>query len=177
MNILMNGLTLELLQGDITELPVDAIVNAANSQLVLGSGVAGAIARKGGSSIQAECNDIGGCPVGSAVITGAGSLPATYVIHAVGPRYGEGDEERKLAGATRTSLQLAKQHSLREIAFPAISTGVFGYPMADCARIMLRTILDFAQNDHGSVQRVIMCLWDSDALDTFVGELSRQFSM
>jgi O-acetyl-ADP-ribose deacetylase len=177
MNILLNGLTLELLQGDITELPVDAIVNAANSDLILGSGVAGAIARKGGPSIQAECNEIGGCPVGSAVITGSGSLPCTYVIHAVGPRYGEGDEERKLANATRASLQLAKQHSLTDMAFPAISTGVFGYPMADCARIMLRTILDFAQSDHGSVRRVIMCLWDSDALDIFTGELSRQFSL
>lgn len=177
MNILLNGLTLELLQGDITGLPVDAIVNAANSDLILGSGVAGAIARKGGPTIQAECDEIGGCPVGGAVITGAGSLPSTYVIHAVGPRYGEGDEERKLASATRASLQLAKQHSLTDMAFPAISTGVFGYPMADCARVMLRTILDFAQSDHGSVRRVIVCLWDSDALDTFTGELSRQFSM
>jgi O-acetyl-ADP-ribose deacetylase (regulator of RNase III) len=176
MNILINGLTLELLQGDITELPVDAIVNAANSELILGSGVAGAIARKGGPTIQAECNEIGSCPVGGAVITDAGSLPASYVIHAVGPRYGEGDEERKLASATRASLQLAKQRVLTDMAFPAISTGVFGYPMADCARIMLRTILDFAQNDHGSVRRVTMCLWDSDAMDVFTTELSRQFS-
>src|SRR5947209_7276994 len=134
MRTIVNGASLELVKGDITDLAVDAIVNAANSYLVLGAGVAGAIDEKGGPSIQSECDAIGHCDVGSAVITGGGELPAQYVIHAVGPIQGEGNEEAKLAGATRTSLQLARQHGLVSIAFPAISTGTFGYPLAACAR-------------------------------------------
>lgn len=166
-SITVNEVTIELQQDDITDLAVDAIVNAANSALVLGSGVAGAIARKGGPAIQAECDKIGGCPVGSAAITGSGNLPAAYVIHAIGPRMGEGDEERKLAGATHASLDLAAQHNLSEIAFPAISTGVFGYPLTDCARVMLTTAINFANSSPTSVRRIIFCLWDDAAYHIF----------
>ena len=120
---------LELVEGDITELETEAIVNPANAQLKLGTGVAGVIRKKGGPSIQKECDRIGGTPVGTAVITGAGLLPHRHVIHAVGPKMGEGDEDRKLAAAVRSSLALADRHSLQSIALPAISTGNFGYPV------------------------------------------------
>src|SRR5712691_3921195 len=160
MQTIINGIAVELIKGDITAQEVDAIVNAANSGLILGAGVAGAIARKGGPSIQAECDKIGHCDVGSAVITGGGNLPATHVIHAVGPRMGEGNEPGKLAGATRTSLQLAERNRLESIAFPAISTGVFGYPLESCAQIMLRTIIDYTFEDLMSLQDIIICLYD-----------------
>ncbi len=176
MRVQIEDLTLELIQGDITDLEVDAIVNAANQFLILGSGVAGAIRAKGGPSIQAECDRIGGTPVGTAVITGAGNLKARHVIHAVGPHMGEGDEERKLASAVRSSLALAVGHGLRSIAFPAISTGAFGYPMDACARVMLRVILDFATGEHGSVEKVIVCLYDERAYSIFADELTRQLS-
>src|SRR5689334_20064681 len=126
MQTVINGITVELVKRDITDLALDAIVNPANSHLVLGAGVAGAVARKGGPSIQVECDQIGHCDVGSAVITGGGHLPAKHVIHAVGPRMGEGNEPAKLASATRSSLALADQQALTSIALPAISTGVFG---------------------------------------------------
>jgi len=167
MQTVVNNVSLELVKGDITDLVVDAIVNAANSHLILGSGVAGAIRSKGGPSIQNECDAIGHCDVGSAVITGGGKLPAKYVIHAVGPMRGEGNEEAKLAGATRTSLELARQHSLKSIAFPAISTGVFGYPLADCARVMLGVAIDFAIDQPAPVKRIIFCLYDQRAFGIF----------
>ena len=150
---------IELVKGDITELEVDAIVNAANSRLKMGGGVAGAILRKGGWSIQEECDKIGYCPVGVAVITGAGRLKARYVIHAVGPRMGEGDEDRKLRDATLNSLKLAEKHGVKSIAFPAISTGIFGFPKDRCAKIMLRTTVDYLKAG-SSIERVIFCLYD-----------------
>ncbi|WP_372897045.1 macro domain-containing protein [Stieleria sp.] len=130
--IKLGSTDLELLEADITELEVDAIVNAANEHLKLGGGVAGAIRKRGGPSIQKECDRIGGTPVGTAVITGAGDLPFRHVIHAVGPKMGEGDEDRKLASAVRASLALADRHGLRSIALPAISTGNFGVPGDRC---------------------------------------------
>jgi O-acetyl-ADP-ribose deacetylase (regulator of RNase III) len=135
----INNSVLELIEGDITELETGAIVNAANSFLKHGGGVAGAIVRKGGRIIQEESDRIGYCPVGQAVITGAGSLKARYVIHAVGPRMGERNEDDKLRSATLSSLNLADDNHLRSVAFPAISTGIFGYPVERCARIMLAT--------------------------------------
>src|SRR3954464_3677722 len=125
----LEGTRLELIEGDITELDVDAIVNPANEQLQLGAGVAGAIRAKGGASIQEECDRIGGTPVGTAVMTGAGNLKARQVIHAVGPRMGEGEEDRKLASAVRAALALADRRNLKSIALPALSTGVYGFPM------------------------------------------------
>ena len=134
---------ISLLEGDITELNTDVIVNAANSQLILGGGVAGAIRRKGGSIIQEECNKIGGTFVGGAVITTGGNLKAKYVIHAVGPRMGEGNEDEKLKNATLNSLKIMDQNKLKSIAFPAISTGIFGYPIDKCAKIMINTVKNY----------------------------------
>ncbi len=167
MQATVNDVVVVLAQGDITDLDVDAIVNAANSELILGAGVAGAIRRKGGPSIQAECLAIGYCEVGSAVITGGGNLKARHVIHAVGPRMGEGSEPGKLASAVRTSLDLAEENSLHSIAFPAISTGIFGYPLEACAEVMLRVILDYTYEDLESLEQVIVCLYDDRAFGIF----------
>lgn len=167
MQATINGITIELLQGDITELATDAIVNAANSQLILGAGVAGAIRRKGGPSIQDECLGLGHCEVGDAVITGGGNLPARHVIHAVGPRMGEGSEAGKLASAVRASLRLAEQHRLSSVALPAISTGVFGYPLEGCAEVMLRVIIDYTFEDLDFLRHVIVCLYDDHAFSVF----------
>ena len=163
---------IELVKGDITELKVDAIVNAANSRLKMGGGVAGAILRKGGWSIQEECDKIGYCPVGGAVITGAGKLKAKYVIHAVGPRMGEGDEDRKLRNATLNSLKLAEKHGIKSMAFPAISTGIFGFPKDRCARIMLRTTVDYLKAG-SNIEKVIFCLYDDETYQIFAEELNR----
>jgi len=156
----------ELVEGDITDLEVDAIVNAANSQLKLGGGVAGAIRRKGGEIIQDECDEIGHCPVGDARITSGGALKAKYVIHAVGPVYGEGEEDEKLRNATLNSLKLAEQYKIRSLAFPAISTGIFGYPKERCADIMLSTTIAHLKGDT-SLKQVIICLYDPLTLDIF----------
>jgi O-acetyl-ADP-ribose deacetylase (regulator of RNase III) len=164
---------IELVEGDITEQDTDAIVNAANTSLVLGGGVAGAIRRKGGPSIQAECNRIGGTHVGGAVITGAGNLKAKHVIHAVGPRMGEGDEDEKLRGATLNSLKVADEHQLKSVAFPAISSGIFGFPLDRCATIMLSTTIDYLRQNTG-LQRVVFCLYGNQAYNTFETELERQ---
>ncbi|NLE51954.1 MAG: macro domain-containing protein [Chloroflexi bacterium] len=166
----INGITVALAQGDITELDCDAIVNAANSQLLLGSGVAGAIRRKGGPSIQEECLQIGSCEVGQAVITGAGELKARHVIHAVGPRMGEGGERGKLASAVRASLALAEEHALESIAFPAISTGVFGFPLEACASVMLRVLIDHTFEEHPHLKRIVVCLFDAHAYEVFAQE-------
>jgi O-acetyl-ADP-ribose deacetylase (regulator of RNase III) len=154
----INGKQLVLVQGDITEMDTDAIVNAANKDLVLGAGVAGAIRTKGGATIQEECNRIGGAPVGGAAITTGGDLRARHVIHAVGPRMGEGDEDRKLADATRNSLKLANEKGLASITFPAISTGIFGFPKNRCARIMLTTVAETLKQEDTSLTEVVFCL-------------------
>ncbi|MGD0153282.1 MAG: macro domain-containing protein [Thermacetogeniaceae bacterium] len=169
----INGKVLELLPGDITEMETAAIVNAANSYLKHGGGVAGAIVRKGGRVIQEESDRIGRCPVGQAVITSAGSLKASYVIHAVGPRIGEGNEDEKLGRATLSSLQLADRHHLQSIAFPAISTGIFGYPVERCAQIMLATTIKYLESDTG-LDRVVFCLFGQQNLAVFEQELELQ---
>ncbi|UCG21279.1 MAG: macro domain-containing protein [Deltaproteobacteria bacterium] len=163
----INSRDLVLLQGDITEMDTDAIVNAANKDLVLGAGVAGAIRAKGGPAIQEECNHIGGAPVGGAAITTGGNLKANYVIHAVGPRMGEGDEDEKLADATRNSLNLAREKGLKSIAFPAISTGIFGFPKERCAQIMLSTVVEALKQEETSLREVIFCLWGEESLQVF----------
>lgn len=162
----INKSQITLVEGDITAQDTDAIVNPANDQLILGGGVAGAIRSKGGLSIQAECNEIGGTPVGTAVITTGGNLPAKYVIHAVGPRMGEGDEDAKLKSATIRSLQVAGDNSLESLTFPAISTGIFGYPIDRCAKIMLRTVADFLAGNTG-IREVRFCLWGYEAYGVF----------
>ena len=170
----LNDTLLELVEADITELDVDAIVNAANEDLKMGGGVAGAIRKKGGSSIQKECNRIGHIAVGTAVLTGAGELPFKHVIHAVGPRMGEGDEDRKLASAVRSALALTDRHGLRSLAIPAISTGTFGYPLDRCARITLTEIHRYLQGGT-KLERVVVCLYDEKAYKTFIRELRRGF--
>ena len=164
--IQINNKTLELTEGDITELNTDAIVNAANASLILGAGVAGAIRTKGGPAIQQECNEIGGCAVGGAVITTGGNLKARYVIHAVGPRKGEGDEEEKLKNAILNSLKVANDNGLKSIGFPAISTGIFGFPIEHCAEIMLSNTIGYLEKETG-LERVVFCLYGREAFDVF----------
>lgn len=170
----LNGTALELIETDITDLDVEAIVNAANEQLQLGSGVAGAIREKGGASIQEECDRIGSTPVGTAVMTGAGDLPAKQVIHAVGPKFEDADADRKLASAVRASLALADRNGLRSIALPAISAGNFGFPLDRAARIMLTEIHRYLQGGT-KLNRVVVALYDDDAYQTFKRELRRGF--
>jgi len=171
----INGKQLVLVQGDITEMDTDAIVNAANKNLILGAGVAGAIRTKGGATIQEECNRIGGAPVGGAAITTGGDLKARYVIHAVGPRMGEGDEDRKLADATRNSLKLANEKGLASIIFPAISTGIFGFPKDRCARIMLTTVAETLKKEDTSLEEVVFCLWGEETLEVFQNQAEEMF--
>ncbi|MHC5135258.1 MAG: macro domain-containing protein [Planctomycetota bacterium] len=147
-----------MLEGDITEADTEAIVNAANEALVLGGGVAGAIRTKGGPAIQAECNTISPTCVGAAVKTTAGNLKAKYVIHAVGPRMGEGKEDVKLKSATLNSLVLADRDGIKTLTFPAISTGIFGFPMDRCAEIMLQTTIDYLKGET-NLERVAFCLY------------------
>lgn len=174
LTVTMDRTQLEILEGDITELEVDAIVNPANEQLQLGSGVAGAIRERGGPSIQVECDRIGSTPVGTAVMTGAGHLKAKRVIHAVGPRMGEGDEDKKLASAVRAALALADRRGLKSIAMPAISTGNFGFPLDRAARIILTEIQRFLQGGT-KLERVVICLRGDDAFQVFKRELRRGF--
>jgi O-acetyl-ADP-ribose deacetylase len=172
--VLMDGTQLELVEGDITDLEVDAIVNPANDRLQLGTGVAGAIRLKGGPSIQEECNRIGGTPVGTAVMTGAGHLKARRVIHAVGPQMGEGDEDKKLAAAVRAALALADRRGMKSIALPAISTGNFGFPIDRAARIMLTEIHRFLQGGT-KLERVVVALYGDETFGVFKRELRRGF--
>jgi O-acetyl-ADP-ribose deacetylase (regulator of RNase III) len=173
MKVSINGRILELVESDITEMETDAIVNAANDRLILGGGVAGAIKRKGGPEIQKECNKIGGTFVGGAVITTGGNLKAKHVIHAVGPQMGEGNEDQKLKNATLSSLKLADQNRLKSIAFPAISTGIFGFPIQRCARIMLKTTIDCLKGQTG-LEKVVFCLFDRDTYEVFVNQLKEE---
>jgi O-acetyl-ADP-ribose deacetylase (regulator of RNase III) len=158
--------SINLVQGDITELDIDAIVNAANAQLILGGGVAGAIRRKGGPTIQQECNKIGGTFVGGAVITTGGNLKAKHVIHAVGPRMGEGNEDEKLKNATFNSLKIMDENKLKIIAFPAISTGIFEYPIDRCAKIMIKTAKEYLLGDT-QIEKVIFCLYTEEDFKIF----------
>lgn len=174
LSIQLEGTQLELVRGDVTELDVEAIVNPANEDLQLGSGVAGTIREKGGPSIQEECDRIGHTPVGTAVITGAGDLDLQHVIHAVGPRMGDGEEDRKLAQAVRSALALADRHGLRSIALPAISTGEFGFPIDRCARILLTEVYRYLQGGT-KIERVAVVLWNDENFEIFKRELRRGF--
>ena len=173
MKVNVGNSTLELVKGDITEMQADAIVNAANAQLILGGGVAGAIRKKGGPKIQEECSKIGGTFVGGAVITTAGNLKAKYVIHAVGPRMGEGNEDEKLKNATLNSLKLADNNRLKSISFPAISTGIFGLPIQRCAEIMLRTTIDYLKCQR-CLETVIFCLFSQADYKVFAEQLRQE---
>ena len=175
MKVQIDDKTLELLEGDITEMETEAIVNAANARLILGGGVAGAIRRKGGAKIQEECNRIGGTFVGGAVITTGGNLKAQHVIHAVGPRMGEGNEDEKLKNAVLNSLSLADEQNLKSISFPAISTGIFGFPIQRCAEIMLRITIDNLKGK-SSLERIVFCLFGKDSYEVFANQLKKEIS-
>jgi O-acetyl-ADP-ribose deacetylase (regulator of RNase III) len=155
-------------QAEITTLNVDAIVNAANQSLLGGGGVDGAIHRAAGPDLLSECRTLGGCPTGEARITKGYRLPARHVIHAVGPRYRDGKhgEPDLLAGCYRNSLELAVVHNVRTIAFPAISCGIYGYPIPDAARIAVGTVRDFLDADR-TIQQVIFACFGSEVLDAF----------
>ncbi len=170
-----NGKKLRLVEGNIVLLKVDAVVNAANKSLILGGGVAGAIRNAGGPSIQEECNEIGPIEVGEAVMTGGGKLKARYIIHAVGPVYGEGDEDKKLARATLNSLKLAQKKKLRSVAFPAISTGIFHFPIKRCSEIMIKVAMDFLKENE-SPQEIILCLYGERAYSIFQRTFERMTS-
>lgn len=155
-------------QADITTMKVDAIVNAANQSLLGGGGVDGAIHRAAGPDLLAECRTLGGCPTGEARMTRGHRLPARYVIHTVGPRYRDGKhgEPELLAGCYRNSLQLAIAHDVRTIAFPAISCGIYGYPIADAARIAIGAVGGFLADDR-TIEQVLFACFGSDVLEAF----------
>jgi O-acetyl-ADP-ribose deacetylase len=177
-----NGKKLRLVVGDITKIQVDAIVNAANSGLRGGGGVDGAIHRAGGSAIMRELEGIrassGGCPTGSAVVTGAGMLPAQYVFHAVGPIYHDGlhGEPEHLANCYRKCLELAEQHGVGSISFPAISTGVYGYPVEEAAVIALETIALRLQLAACPIRDVVLVLFDQRAYAVYAHVAASRFT-
>ena len=170
----INKSLLSLVEGDITSEGTDAIVNAANSRLAGGAGVDGAIHRAGGPSIMDECRRIGGCPTGQAVITTGGHLKAKYVIHTVGPIYqgGAKGEANLLRSAHLESLKLASARKLKSIAFPAISTGVYGYPVNEAAHIALQTAIDYLK-EHSDIELVRFVLFGRKAYDIFTEEMKK----
>ena len=153
-------------QGDLTEMDTDAIVNAANNDLLLGGGVAGAIRRKGGDEIQRECNEIGSIPVGGAAITTGGKLKARYVIHAASMQLGGQTTAQALRSSTAHSLRIAQERGLRTIAFPAVGTGVAGFPLESCAEIMLRVAAEYLAGDT-SLDTIYFVLFDDEARGVF----------
>ncbi|MEM3008044.1 MAG: macro domain-containing protein [Candidatus Nitrosotenuis sp.] len=168
----INGKFLKVLKADITERNVDAIVNAANSYLQHGGGVAAAIVRKGGKIIQQESNKIGYVPVGSAVMTTAGKLPCKAVIHTVGPRMGDENEDDKLKQSIINVLRLATQHGFTTISIPAISTGIFGFPKDRCAKILIGQSKQFLQEERTSLNTIEFCLFDDETLKYFQEEMN-----
>ena len=170
----IQGKTIELHQGDITDQDTAAIVNAANSQLAGGGGVDGAIHRRGGREIMAETNRRypQGCPTGAAVITGGGLLKAQHVIHAVGPiwRGGTAGEAGQLASAYRTSLELAEQNSCSSVAFPSLSTGAYRYPIDQASRVAIKTVIEFLKT-HEQPQQVRFVLFDAGAYGAYAAAL------
>ncbi len=158
----------EFVRGDITRVAADAIVNAANSALSGGGGVDGAIHRAGGPSIMAECRKIGGCPTGSAVATTAGKLPAKWVFHAVGPRYRGRPEDAELLASCHTKcLDLAVEKGCRSVAFPAISTGAYGYPLGEAAAVAAGAVRKWLSKNPGGLDRVTFVLFDNAALEAY----------
>jgi O-acetyl-ADP-ribose deacetylase (regulator of RNase III) len=168
MEVKVGQATLELVEGDITQQDTDAIINAANKYLRPGGGVDGAIHRAGGPAIEAECRQLGSCPTGEARITTGGNLKARYVIHTVGPIYKDGlhGEPELLASCYRESLRLASAKGLKSLAFPSISTGVYGYPMADAAKVALATVKDYLTH-HPEIQRARFVLFGRPAYEVY----------
>jgi O-acetyl-ADP-ribose deacetylase (regulator of RNase III) len=164
---------LEIVQGDITQQDTEAIGNAANSALAGGGGVDGAIHRAGGPSLMSELRaKYKGCPTGSAVITGGGNLKAKYVIHAVGPRYsGSPKDPELLSGAYRKSLELCTQNKIASIAFPSISTGIYGYPVEEGSKVALKTVTQYLK-DHPEIKLVRFVLFDSKTFEVYKESLN-----
>ena len=169
-----NGRILKLITGDITKVPVDAMANAANSGLRRGGGVDGAIHRAGGPEIMAELRTIGHCPTGGAVATRAGKLPAKYVFHAVGPVYRDGRQGEPLALAScyQNCLKLADARGVETISFPSISTGVYGYPVDDAARIAIAAVWQTLESGAGSVREAVFVLFDQGTFDAYACALT-----
>jgi O-acetyl-ADP-ribose deacetylase len=169
--LIANKTKLRLIKGDITERNVDAIVNAANSYLSHGGGVAAAIVQKGGRIIQDESDKIGYVPVGNAVITTAGKLPCKAVIHVVGPRNGETKENEKLSIGVYNALKLAQQNGFKSISIPAISTGIFGFPKDKCAKILVEESIKFVNNNNSDSMKALevieFCIYDDETLEQF----------
>jgi O-acetyl-ADP-ribose deacetylase len=164
MDVKIGKTKLSLIIGDITEQNTDAIVNAANGELVGGGGVDGAIRKKGGPRIDQECRLIGGCAVGDAVITSGGNLKARHVIHTVGPIWqnGDDDEPELLASAYRRSLEVAVKRGLKSISFPAISTGIFGYPLRLAAPVALSSVVGFLEHEQHDLEEVRVVIYQGD---------------
>ena len=181
MDFTVNRAKLSLVEGDITKVTADAIVTAANSGLVGGGGVDGAIHRTGGPSIMAELDEIrpriGKCATGSAVVTGAGRLPAQYVIHAVGPVYRDGKrgEPELLASCYRTSLRLAEEKGAKSVTFPSISTGVYGYPLAEAATVALTAVSDYLKHADCGIEQATFVLFGAAGYEAHV-EAARRLS-
>src|ERR1700722_341219 len=157
-------------QGDLTEMETDAIVNAANNDLQLGGGLAGVIRRKGGDAIQRECNQIGTIPVGGAVITSGGKLKSRHIVHAASMELGGHTTARALRASTAHSLRVASENGLHTIAFPAIGTGIGGFPLSECAAIMLREVVEHLKKPT-TLEKIYFVLFDSKALAAFVNEM------
>ena len=168
MEVKVNQSILSLVEGDITQEETDAIVNAANSRLAGGGGVDGAIHRAGGPTVMEECKKIGGCPTGKAVITTGGKLKAGYIIHTVGPIYRGGgrNEASLLESAYRESLNLASSKGLKSIAFPSISTGAYGYPLAEAAKIALETAINYLK-ENTDIHLIRFVLFGQEAYDEY----------
>lgn len=173
------GVAIDLFQGDITTFSCNVMVNAANSALAGGSGVDGAIHRVGGPSILAECHKIGGCPTGGAVVTGAGDLPASHVVHAVGPVWqgGTAGEALLLAAAYKASLAHVVKLGLRHVAVPALSTGAYGYPLQPAAKIAIDAAADFLDEvpETGALRRITFVLFSGEIYRLFQEALFERF--
>ena len=173
MEITINKTRVSLIQGDITRQRTEAIVNAANSSLMSGGGVDGAIHKAGGPAILAACKKIvaaqGPLPAGKAVITTGGNLHAKYVIHTVGPVWhgGQHDEEKVLAGAYRESLKLAAEHNISTIAFPSISTGAYGYPVDEAAEVAIQAVISFFRDGTGTLIEVVFVLFNKETYEAY----------
>lgn len=165
---------IEILKGDITDTGAEAIVNAANTELVLGSGVSGAIREKGGVSIQLECDERGPVPLGEAAVTGAGDLKARFIIHAAGMHRGGGVDRESLQSSTRSALLRAEENGVETVAFPAIGTGAGGFPARQCAEIMIRITCDYLRNEQTSLKKIYFVLFDDDVFKLFEDALRKK---
>ena len=173
----LNNCRIELVCGDITDQEIDVIVNAANASLAGGGGVDGAIHRRGGGAIMRETSEKypSGCPTGSAVASGAGNLKARFIFHAVGPRWrgGTANEPEQLQSAYRTCLELAVKHNCRSIAFPSISTGIYGYPIQQAAPLAIQTVIDFVRETPTAPRLVRFCLFSDADLEVYSKALEK----